>query len=468
MKNKIILSSSSSYCIIFYITSYYATMRFSTSCIAVLSLNSLSWFVQGDTVPSIDRYQILAVGNGGEKDATSPYGVVLGLEPFYGKAYIESHPYTFLEADDENYIPMTVELFAGVPSGADCDKGTLLESSSENGIETEFYADDASYTLSTSNGGLGVAAFSLEKFRGDLAAAIFTLSETDIEAGTIDVCVRTSIKMAFEGDKVETVSFVDTRLNVDVDLTANFAGFNQVVGLNNAASSSNSELSVVRTIDVESFMCGEPDKNDGKPAENYRIGQNFQVCVGPTLKYATDYSVKKFKFVTCGEGDNLRVLKTQYEQDFLTDIITDLTGSKSSAGVPASPNSIAFRSVLTPGYFTGGQTQFSCNGEVELQYAEAAGDGTSDRRLVAIFSDLSLRGEDIFRDLFRQETTTLGGDLLRDLQETTTSEEIELTEFDVVVRLARDNSLTGPGVATCHSGWSSILVASTAVVLAVV
>ncbi|VEU43621.1 unnamed protein product [Pseudo-nitzschia multistriata] len=342
-------------------------MRFSSVSVAALSLNYDIWFVHGGKNP-IGSYEVLQAGDGTE---TLPYGKVETLKPFSGKIFIESSSDTFLSGAEKKEV--TVELFAGVEDGSPCvtgDKIVPFEGTDGNAIRTDYSAaSSSSYLPSKKNGMIGTSTFSIDDIRDPrLPSQTFTTS--DGVNGLIKLCVRTSIKNLAG---LDYVSFVDSYVEVDVDFTASFENFDQTISI---AGTTGKELADDRSmiIDVESFVCGDSGINDGMPYDsNYKIGQEFKVCVRPVEEYRTIYKVIGFKDVVCGEADAEQQLVNQNgEGNDLIEIFVgaEVAGSKDSSGEnEMGLSAAAFRSVLVAPYFGENPSTdsfFSCSGKVEL------------------------------------------------------------------------------------------------------
>ena len=202
------------------------------------------------------------------------------------------------------------------------------------------------------------------------------------------------------------------------------------------------ETSIVKTIDVESYLCGMDGINGGRPVVSaYKIGQDFRVCVRPTQKYSADYSVVSFKNVTCGYRT---LVSATGLTDILTKVITNLTGSRSATGMLIGNSSAAFTSVITAGYFDGSKTSFTCDGEAILSF--------SGRRLTTSFSHLSLGKQDSSRAL--QEATVPAGSPFA-------------TTIDLLSDSADVDALAAPGFTTSQGSWSLLIVGAAVMMVGV-
>ena len=264
---------------------------------------------------------------------------------------------------------------------------------------------------------------------------------------TFDIGARIVFKV--KGTKSDIISYVDTRINLDVDLTANFETFTQEVKISGTGAKV-TNTDIVKVIDLESFLCGTSGVNNGKPSTSlYKIGQDFQVCVQPTKEYSADYSIESFKNVTC-TNDNLerKLITINGVEDALTDTIDDITGSKTADGAESfvvREGGKAFKSVVTAGYFdesaAAPENSFSCTGEAVLTYSKSG----QSRFLVGTWTH-------------SYDPTT--NDPSRDLQETSTT---ELGPFATTIGLSNDgvDVFTAPAFLASH-GWSSSLIVGVA------
>lgn len=397
-------------------------MRFYFVSAVALFLNGGS--ASGTVQPSIGRFELLAAGNG---TSLSPYGEVLSLEPLNGKVYIEA---------PEGYLKegVTVELFTNATGTIPCVNGTTVRKGNPQVDFSAYNGNAAKYPATTSNGKIGVAEFTIGNY---LEAGIFTAGSDGVN-GVIDLCVRTSIKEDLDGKKGVYVSFVDSHMKINANISANFTAFSQRVNIT-ATEALVQETSIVKTVEVESFLCGKKGINDGKPiASEYKIGQDFSVCVRPTLKYADDYKVTNFRTITCG----YRKLVTNMTAGTLTTVDANTTGIRIANGTLAGNSSAVFTSVVTSGYFAGGNTSFTCDGEAILK-------ATKGRRLTTRFSQLSVSEQA----------------LSRMLQEANPSEE---SSFATTINLASDSAdvdgLAAPAFTTTQGGWG-LLIASVALMV---
>lgn len=395
-------------------------MRFYSASVVALFLNGVS-----AQLSSIGRYELLAAGNG---TTNSPYGEVLSLEPLNGKVYIESHP----------AANVTIELFANASGSLPCANGTLVENGNVTSTFEVFTGNALSYPKSTSDGQIGVAEFSILDYT---KAGIFTGSNGN---GVIDLCVRTSIKKDIDGINGTYVSFVDSHLKINANLSAEFDTFSQDVNIT-ATAALLQETSIVTTVEVESFLCGMAGINQGIPiASGFKIGQDFRVCVRPTSEFTDSYSVVSFKNVTCGYRS---LVNGAGVPGILTTVETNLTGSKTANGTLVGNGTAAFTSVVTSGYFDGGKTSFTCDGEAVLAMA------SNRRRLTTRFSELPV-SEQAFS---------------RGLQQATSS---EVSPFATTIDLVNDgadvDALAAPAFTTSQGGWGLLIVSAAVMMVGVV
>lgn len=180
----------------------------------------------------IDLWELLQVGE--SENGVKPHGKVFSVTPFVGEAYFEASP-TKLPGDGELYA----SIYAQVPVGKPCDKGTLIVASED--VEVEIYVSpfdeygplyefmpgkDFPQTL---NGRIGVTRFTIGPDPFDLPMdqnIWFPNNGTD--DGLLEICVRAALMVDFTGPGgepdgiLDLVSYVDTNFHVNVNLFAEF------------------------------------------------------------------------------------------------------------------------------------------------------------------------------------------------------------------------------------------------------
>jgi hypothetical protein len=341
---------------------------------------------------TLDRYEIRAVG---EEDG-KPYGQVISLDPLVGYGYFEAHPLQVAERGS-----ITLEIFANVPDDEeDCDNGVLVESvPADNfiiGVDStpfpgynEMYKDiEGKSYPATTNGKVGSSEFSISDFRypkGDKQIYFPNRGGDGNQDGTVEFCLRLSIKKDYTRDgQLEYVSYIDTRYKIDIDLTANFESFSDQVVQIYANRPTDFDTEVVATIDVDTFVCDD-DNSRVPDTKSYGIGQDFRICVGPSDDADENYEVEKFVEVKCGNAGEKRTLVDNFQVDPLTSIDVN----SDSNGV------LGVNSVVTSGYISNGDEQFTCSGQVALKY-------NNGRRILNVNN--GLRRTNANDDLFKPQT----------------------------------------------------------------
>jgi hypothetical protein len=310
-------------------------------------------------------YELLSVGD--NKIDGKPAGKVLSLDPFTFYAFFESNPKQL-----ETKGLVSVELFAGVADGQDCDTGTMILSTSGtdssivttsipyDGYDAEFADTSSEITYPTTlNGRVGAAEVSLSDFRlpkNDQQIYFPGIGEKD---GQIDVCVRMALKGDYKGDEAEeNISFIDTFFIVDVDLTANFESFSGTSVQIYSNQATDLETDVTATVDVEAYLCDSDNKKDTDKVK-FTDGQDFRICVKPANDDIYKYYVEKYESITCSNDGETR----QIVADGNADALTTIDGS------PAADGSLGFTSVVTSGFLTPKNAvlaDFKCSGDVSL------------------------------------------------------------------------------------------------------
>jgi len=344
----------------------------------------------GYQTDSIDLFEIRKVGKG-----SVPLAKIFGLESLTGQVYIEVEPD---QLDGENKL--FVEYYANVnqDSTDDCKaRGTLIdEDFVDVRMDTFAYPSyNSAYEPQeqdecfprTSNGQVAAVEFTFINPFYDGPAPMKIWDPTKgTKDGVINFCVRVGFKRDINGsDELELISFIDTKISVDVDLTANFNSFEQNVEIT-SEQATDFETEVTASMDVNAFLCGDPEENDGFPfGESFGLGQTFRICVDVTEEYKDEYKLTGFENVICENDIETREMVKDGNSDPLTKVETVVAGSKNFGGsFTATESAIAIESVITSGFFNpnGDDSSFSCRGEVELEYI--GGDVTLDRRSLSI------------------------------------------------------------------------------------
>ncbi|VEU41607.1 unnamed protein product [Pseudo-nitzschia multistriata] len=124
------------------------------------------------------------------------------------------------------------------------------------------------------------------------------LNEDQADVGSFNACVRVTKK--HDGTYV---SFVDTLVDLNVDVAGTFQTFENAITVVGTSTKSLEENQTVE-IGMDSYLCGPSDSGD--PERSYKIGQSFSICVGPTEDAIAEYgsvhvAVVGFQDVTCAE-----------------------------------------------------------------------------------------------------------------------------------------------------------------------
>ena len=307
-------------------------------------------------------------GTSGSADDTAT-DMIGGVDPFTVTSFFEvSNKYTDIDGADNNIADaITVEVYTTVigDSEDDCSKGTL--------IETDQCGTGDCFTISAGavnritgivypsptkeDGIVGATTVELSNF---MSNAIYVANEDPGETdGTVEFCVRTSTKL---GD--ETVSHIDSKKKILVNLAGNFASL-QLVDNIVKADNKDFETTVVKEIDIDTFVCNIRNERV-KSGRSYKIGEQFRICVGPQeAALAEGYTVDNFVEVTC--GTNTAAPRSLVTKSIPTDVLTSIES------LPLKNNRRAIRSVITTGYAVDGITSLSCTGKVSLSYTAPTG-----------------------------------------------------------------------------------------------
>ena len=196
--------------------------------------------------------------------------------------------------------------------------------------------------------------------------------------GLLQFCARVAYSV---GD--ELVSYIDSKLVLDVSIAADIE-FTQEVAISSDQTVNTVNQDIATVIDVDSFLCGDPEENGGTPyAEDYSLGQAFRVCVDVKAADQDKFRLTNFKEVKCSTE---AMSVSNYFIGLVTDVATAATilttlfdngataGAKSvDAKYEASSSAISFSTVLTNTYFTGGGETLTCVGSVDVETVAASG-----------------------------------------------------------------------------------------------
>merc|ERR1712194_660717 len=278
-------------------------------------------------------YEIEVVVNEGDDSGSeddTATDMIAGVDPFNVTSFFEvSNKYNDMdgelnEEDQENNIvnAITVEVYTTVigddgESEEDCSKGDLIEDAGEFTISAGAvnHITDITYpSPRNDNTIVGATIVRLTNFMSNViyVANVANEGEDTATGGTVEFCVRTSFKL-----EDETVSHIDSKKKIMVDLVGNFASLT----VNNIVKADNKdfEVTVVKEITVETFFCNIRNE-PVDAARTYKIGEQFRLCVGSLEE---GYKIDNFVEVECGTADAPRPL---VDEDGPTDGLTSIEG----------------------------------------------------------------------------------------------------------------------------------------------
>eukprot|EP00536_Pseudo-nitzschia_multiseries_P017782 jgi/Psemu1/52520/gm1.52520_g len=314
----------------------------STLALVTLGLSSSPLFSHGSKAP-IDPYELLSAGQ--------PYGEVFTLEPFSAKVYYEA----------KTGAKILTDVYSNVTAGSPCSSGTNITN-----INTTLIASGPAYNTTTSDGNINSVQLTTADIKS--TGAYMAVGAND---GKVNLCVRSYLTADYDSSSAgdEVVSFVDTQLELNVDFTAKFQNFTQEVNIT-ATTSKNFTQNITKNVEVESFLCA----SGSNATTSYKIGQDFSVCVRPTLEFSSKgYSIDGFVNVTCENSAASRALVNNSNPDALTAVkkAPAVSGYLDGAGQMAGGAAGAFESVVTAGYFSSNENSFTCSGDASLKYTPA-------------------------------------------------------------------------------------------------
>ena len=157
-----------------------------------------------------------------------------------------------------------------------------------------------------------------------------------------------------------------------------------MVNISSTQTANTVNQDVSSAIDVTSFLCGDPNENDGTPyAEDYSLGQSFRVCVDVMPADRDKFGLTNFKDVKCStaSGSETTIVSLVNEVATAASILTSLfdndatVGAKSFdfSGPVASGRAISFSTVVTNAYLTGDADTLTCAGSVDVETIDPAG-----------------------------------------------------------------------------------------------
>jgi len=211
-----------------------------------------------------------------------------------------------------------------------------------------------------------------------LASKIYDTDALGLEEGQdgrLQFCARIAYSIGDDDDK-ELISYIDTKVVLDVSIAADIK-FTQAVDISSdqaPVNTVNQDVSAV--IDVDSFLCGNPEENDGTPyAEDYSLGQSFRVCVDVKAADEDKFRLTNFGEVKCSTASSESTI-ISFDGDIATpsSVLTSIfdndatVGARSFGSSPteASERAISFSTVVTNAYLTGDDDTLTCVGSVDV------------------------------------------------------------------------------------------------------
>lgn len=279
----------------------------------------------------------------------------------------------------------------------------------------------------------------------------------DEQDGRLQFCAR--IAYYTGRNKDELISYIDSKVVLDVSLSAEIL-FTQEISISSTGDTREQPVNTVTkdvstTIDVESFLCGDPDVNDGKPyADEYSLGQSFRVCVDVTASDEDKFALTNFGEVKCSTESGSDTIIISVVDDVATavsPILTTLFDNGDTLGAAsfddqntASSSAISFSTVLTNAYFTGDDETLTCAGSVDVETVSAPPDlDDSRRRQLVSFTVPNLVSSSLRRRMDEETGTALAG-------------AATAAEFGAIIKLSlSSSSLAAPGPFPV---WATILI----------
>lgn len=330
-------------------------MTFASAALALVTLGLSSSSLLVNAGLPIDTWELLAAG--------LPYGEVFTLEPFDAKVYYES----------KAGATINTTVYKNVATGSPCSSGKEIL---ENITTKASVGGNLNLTNSTTDGKFSSVQLTSADIKS--TGAYKAIGGND---GKVNLCVRSFLFVEMNSTPM-VVSYVDTHLELFVDFTAKFQNFTQEVNIT-ATSAKEFTQNITKNVEVQASVCVPNNKTE--LPKTYKIGQDFSVCVSPTPKYqAESYSVSGFENVTCENAGSTRELVSNSKYDALT-----TNFSLSTNGT------FGFTSVVTAGFFSKGNKNFTCTGDVALKLSGG-------RRALSAFS-ASFSG-DVSRNLQAEES----------------------------------------------------------------
>jgi len=179
---------------------------------------------------SIDSYEIRKVGYGD----VPPVKIISLDEGLVGQVYVEVNPERLISGESYSFIEFYAHVTQNTTDTCDVD-GTLIDAD-RVGIKSSFSQYYDGYNLvhepkdqeecfpRTTNGQIAAVLFMFEDPLYDEPKDMTIWNDADaddINDGSIQFCVRVGYKREINGS-IQLISFLDTKIVVNVDLIANF------------------------------------------------------------------------------------------------------------------------------------------------------------------------------------------------------------------------------------------------------
>jgi hypothetical protein len=403
---------------------------------------------QSDPIPiALNRYELLKVGNETQSEDIYPVGKIISLSPFIVEVYFEAPVDRFQDVNEGRDQIIYVEMYARVPDNSQCsigymvtglgvDRSTVTASIVEYDNYTIDYPEaDPLLMQRTTNGRFGKGVFQIDPSPFDLGEGQQKIYFdegyqyfNDVD-GQMKFCIRIATLIDYKsnnnnnnnnnnigiynGDGIlDTVSYLDTKFTVNVDLTADFSSFDdtKVHFIKDTGTGNNLLSDETIRIDAIAYLCDdELNPYEGEDEIAFTAGQDFRFCVSPTdltsIKdnvdsIGVDYKVVDFEVVRCSNNGEFR----QLIANSIPDLFTVVDKEPNELGV------LSFRSTVTSGFFNEGEDEFLCDGKMLLEYIgnNYASDNANDNANAnANANDNANNGRE--RELRRALFTTAGG-----------------------------------------------------------
>ncbi|VEU43110.1 unnamed protein product [Pseudo-nitzschia multistriata] len=324
-------------------------MNFSKIAVAALSFNCSPWFVQGDhdeIKHKVGPWELHPIGNDDTGTTFAFINTGDGADPMID---------VVLHVEGDFGSTPTIEVFTGGKESEACDLGNKIVDGHEGytyefkGISSGSPYDDLRVT---SDGSIGQAVFKM-KLHDDLAWTIRNSDNPNI--GTFKACARVSKK-----HDNEYISFVDTLVKVHFDAEGRFDTDFSIVGTSIMSLEQNEK----ETVELDSYLCGQSDS--GNPEREYKVGQSFSICVGPT-----NAEKEKYDYVAVVGFENVQCGPAKVVVDGIATALTQVNTNPQEyrkADEPVESGVSSFGTVVTPGYYSADKPTATCSGTVKLSF----------------------------------------------------------------------------------------------------